>query len=379
MITQDFPPEYGGIQTYSYEHASRLNEMCESFGVICPEKKESTGIDNKLDFPVYRVKSRNDLLILKLFRKLPGLLNKNQTDAVFHAQWQTAAASIRIRKRGQLQKIFVAAHARELLFNPYEKIPVLGAAFERYKRWVLSKIDHFYPVSDFTAAQLKRHGVEENRMSVFINGTNPDQFFPVAEENLKEELGLEGKTILLTLTRLVRRKGIDSVLTVLPEIREEIPNVHYLIVGEGPDRKRLETLVEELSLTNTVTFAGRAPYNELNHYYNLGDLFVMPSRTRTPDVEGFGIVFLEANACGLPVIGSDSGGIPSAIIHGETGLIIPEGDTSALKKETIRLLKDEKMRHELGQNGRKRILTEANWNSITPALFSDMQARTEQK
>lgn len=375
MVTQDFPPEYGGIQTYSYEHARRLYGQCGWFGLICPDKPGAPAVDEGLDFPVYRIKTRNELLILPLLRKLPGLLTEHSVDAMFHSQWQTAAASIRARNRGRIKKVFVAAHIRELLFNPYEKLPGLGRAFERYKKWVLREADHFYPVSDYTAGQLKKLGVEDDRLTVVINGTDPERFHPVDVRELKKELGLGRKKILLTITRLVPRKGIDTVLMALAHIRKEIPDIHHLIVGDGPDRSRLENLAKELSLTEQVTFTGRIPYEMLNRYYNLGDLFVMPSRTRIPDVEGFGIVFLEANSCGLPVIGSDSGGIPSAILHGETGLIIPEGDAGILARETIRLFKDEKRMHKLGDQGRKRVLREANWDVLSARLFTDMKAR----
>lgn len=375
MVTQDFPPEYGGIQTYSYEHARRLHDKCKWFGLLCPDKSRASDVDEELEYPVYRIKSRNELLVLPLLRKLPDLLTEHSVDAVFHSQWQTAAASIRARNRGLVRKVFVAAHIRELLFNPYEKLPGLGRAFEQYKMWVLREADHFYPVSDFTAGQLTKLGVEDDRITVVINGTDPERFHPVDVRELKQKLGLERKKILLTITRLVPRKGIDTILKALVYIRKDIPDIHHLIVGDGPDRDRLENFAKELSLTEQVTFTGRIPYEMLNRYYNLGDLFVMPSRTRIPDVEGFGIVFLEANSCGLPVIGSDSGGIPSAIVHGETGLIIPEGDAGILARESIRLFNDEKRMHKLGDQGRKRVLREANWDVLSARLFTDMKAR----
>lgn len=377
MITQDFPPETGGIQTYSVSHAKNLAEKCEWFGVVCPNKKNAASIDNDLKFPVFRLKTRNDLLILSLYIHLKPLLARYRIEAVFHTQWQTAAASIRAKKRGLVEKVFAAAHVRELLFNPYQSIPVLGKLFANYRNRTLKIIDHFYPVSNYTANILSGLGVDKSKITVVINGTDPEQFYPADATSLKSKLGLENKKILLTITRLVPRKGIDTVIESLKKVEAVIPDIHYLIVGDGEDKYRLEKLATESGLSEKVTFTGKIPYSELKSYYNIGDLFVMPSHTQEPDVEGFGIVFLEANACGLPVIGSDSGGIPSAIIDGHTGYIIPEGDVHLLADRIISLFKNPALSSAIGRNGREWVLREANWKAVSEKLFKDIYVRTE--
>jgi phosphatidyl-myo-inositol dimannoside synthase len=375
MITQDFPPETGGIQTYSMSHAKNLAGYCDWFGVICPEKPDSVKSDKDLDFDIIRLKARNDLLIFTLLRKLNGILEEHPVDATFHSQWQTAAAGIRARENGLIDKVFAAAHIRELLFNPFEPVPVLKGLFTRYRNRILQKIDHFYPVSDYTAGVLNNLGVDESRITVIINGTDPDQFFPSDSADLRKQMGLEKKQVLLTITRLVERKGIDTVLASLPRVIREIPDVHYMIVGDGDDRTRLQKLAEFHQIVENVTFAGRVPYAELNDYYNVADLFVMPSRTQIPDVEGFGIVFLEANACGLPVIGSDSGGIPSAIRNGITGFIVPEGNHELLAEKIIELFKNPGLSKKIGLQGRKWVTEEANWNRLSRNLFDDLNVR----
>jgi phosphatidyl-myo-inositol dimannoside synthase len=375
MITQDFPPETGGIQTYSISHAKNLAGYCDWFGVICPEKTDATVTDKNFNFDIKRLKARNDLLIFSLLRKLNGILKQHPVDATFHSQWQTAAAGIRAREKGLIKKVFVAAHIRELLFNPFESIPVLSGIFRRYRNRTLQKVDHFYPVSEYTAGVLKKLGIKDSRITVIINGTDPDQFFPANSVPLRKKLGLEKKKVLLTITRLVERKGIDTVLASLPRVLRHIPDVHYLIVGDGKDRKRLQKLVKHHQLENKVTFTGRVPYTELNDFYNAADLFVMPSKTQVPDVEGFGIVFLEANACGLPVIGSDSGGIPSAIRDGVTGYIVPEADHERLAGKIIELFQNPEKSKKLGLQGRQWVTKEANWNRLSRKLFEDINVR----
>lgn len=375
MITQDFPPETGGIQTYSISHAKNLAKKCEWFGVVCPNKKNTGSIDQNLRFPVFRLKARNDLLVFSLLTRLMPLLSRYRVEAVFHSQWQTAAASLRAKKKGLVSKVFAAAHIRELLFNPFESVPVLDRLFIKYRNRVLSQIDHFYPVSDYTAEALAGLGVDSSKITVVINGTDPDQFYPADASDLKKRLGLEKKKILLTITRLVPRKGIDMVIQALEKVCREVPDAHYLVIGDGDDKARLEDLVKKHELDEMVTFTGRIPYSDLNNYYNSGDLFVMPSRTQYPDVEGFGIVFLEANSCGLPVIGSDSGGIPSAIKDGQTGYIIPEGDADALADKIISLFKDPDLSYAIGKKGRERVLKEANWSALSEKLFEDIRVR----
>ncbi len=377
MITQDFPPETGGIQTYSLCHARVLAGKCDRFGVICPDHPDAAAIDNTLGFPVIRLKIRNDLLIVSLLRNLNRRLKEHPVDATFHSQWQTAAAGIRARNRGLIKQVFVAAHIRELLFNPFAAVPGLGRLFTAYRNRVLQQVDHFYPVSDYTARSLMELGVEASKITVVINGTDPQQFYPDDASGLKQKLGLGSKKVILTITRLVERKGLDTVLESLEKVLKKVPEAHYLVVGEGEDRQRLESIIRKNGLAGNVTFTGRVPYEELNAYYNAGDLFVMPSRTQPPDVEGFGIVFLEANACGLPVIGSDSGGIPSAIKHGATGFIVPEGDSGLLAERIIELLTHSELRDRLGNEGRRRVVEEANWQSVSSKLFEDLQARLE--
>lgn len=377
MVTQDFPPDTGGIQTYSYSHANNFATKCEWFGVICPDKKGADKTDQKLHFPVKRLKIRNDLMLFSLFKNLHPFLNENPADATFHSQWQTAAAGIRAREKGLLRKVFVAAHIRELLFNPFEHFPILKNSFIRYRQKVLKNVDHFYPVSDYTAGRLINMGVDESRITVVINGTDPEQFYPESSIKLKNELGLNNKKVILTITRLVKRKGIDTVLEAMKEVIKKVPETHYLIVGDGVDKERLELIVDKKNLTNRVTFTGKVPYDKLKAYYNIGDIFVMPSKTNPPDVEGFGIVFLEANACGLPVIGSDSGGIPSAIKNGKTGFIVPEGNPALLAERMVQLLRDSDLCKKFGNEGRRWVVEEANWTALNKKLIEDMYVRLE--
>lgn len=372
IISQDFPPETGGIQTYSYQIARRLADKCTKLTVFVPDKRGAETVDNGIDAEVRRISIANTLLFLPLMYILPAFARKRKTEAIFHSQWQTVLPSILAKKAGSIQKIAIAAHARELLFNPF-KNTLMASLYERYQKYVLSHGDIFFPVSNYTAALLRENGVSANKIQVVINGTDPEQFKPLKTNGIKQKLGLNGKKIILTLTRLVSRKGIDTVIKAMPAVLRKMPEVHYVIAGEGEDEEKLKKLVDHYNLNDSVTFIGRVGYGELTNVYNMCDVFVMPSKTIPPDVEGFGIVFLEANACVRPVIGSNSGGIPDAIINQKTGLIVNEQDVKELSEALLDLLTNPEKALLLGKNGRKRVLHEANWDCSTKKIFNHLQ------
>ena len=169
--------------------------------------------------------------------------------------------------------------------------------------------------------------------------------------------------------RLVHRKGIDTVLRALPTIIQTCPNVAYVIAGTGPDRPRLERLAACLGVRDRLCFVGDIGHNRLPLYYSAADLFVMPARQNPPDVEGFGLVFLEANACGTPVIGGRTGGIPEAIREGETGLLVPPNAPDALAAAATHVLTNPEVAEGLGQQGRHRVVHEANWDVIADRIY----------
>src|SRR5262249_46988651 len=140
--------------------------------------------------------------------------------------------------------------------------------------------------------------------------------------------GLQDRPVIVCVSRLVRRKGQDSLIRALPFVRRRVRDTALLLVGDGPYRATLETMAREEGVADHVVFAGGVRWEELPAHYAAGDVFAMPCRTRRAglDVEGLGIVYLEASATGLPVVGGDSGGAPDAVREGETGFVVPGRD-----------------------------------------------------
>lgn len=372
LITQDFPPDFGGIQTYCLEHAKRLNKLCDEFALICPDKPNAKEIDDKLDFPVYRLDIQNSLLVFSLFKNLEKIVEKHGAEVTFHAQWHTTWPAIMLRRRGKLEKVFCSGHGRELIFNPYKNIPVLDSLFEKKRMKCLQQTDHNYPVSDYNSEMMGDLGVPGERRTVVINGTAPDLFYPAGDQNLKSEMGLEEKKIILTVTRIIHRKGVDLVIKAVNKLKKEIPDIIYVVVGDGPEMEYCRDLVKKLDLDDYVHFKGKVPYEELNPFYNMCDVFVMVPRSDDTEVEGFGIVYLEANACKKPVIGSNSAGIPSAVLHNKTGLLVEEENVDELTKALNAILSDESYAKKLGEQGFERVIADANWDSVSKELFNEM-------
>ncbi len=377
LITQDFPPEVGGVQTYAYELARRLADRCEEVAVIAPALPGDDAVDARLPCEVVRVLASPNNFGFKVGPLILRMARKRGFDVAFHTQWSTAPASVLVRPFGGPRLNFVAAHGRELLLEPIAHRRVLHALYNRSRVFVMRRADGFFPVSHYTKGLLQEHGVPPERITVIHNGTDPDFFHPMDAQDLRDELGLDHQKVVLTISRLVRRKGIDTVLRALPQVAHQIPGVRYLIGGSGPDRDRLEALSRELHLSDRVQFLGTIPNEDLHRYYNACDVFVMPSCEDRPHVEGFGIAFLEANACGKPVIGAWSGGIPDAVRHGETGLLVEPDDEAELAAAMLRLLRDAPLAARLGRNGRQRVRDEASWDHVADQLYEAIAARLE--
>jgi len=213
-------------------------------------------------------------------------------------------------------------------------------------------------------------------MQKIAPGIDIDHFTSVDASSLRQSLGLNEKKVIVSVGRLVHRKGQDFLIKSMPQILTAVPDAHLLLIGQGPYRAHLEKLVTQYSLQANVTFIGRIQYNDLPGYICVGDIFAMPSRSRFAglEVEGLGIVYLEASACGLPVIAGASGGAPDAVIEGVTGFIVDGTSTQQIAQRAIQLLGDEKLRRDMGSAGRVWIEKEWRWQ-IWASKFSQLLAR----
>lgn len=295
--------------------------------------------------------------------------------------WGATISEIMIRERPQIVQLATAyegylglwlrrwlhlpfvvyAHGNEILSAMQEDshTPLLA----------LRKANRVLANSRFTADLVQKAGVEPSRIETIYLGCDVDRFRPLPRNMELCQRLLRGRyrdRVILTVGNLVARKGHDMVIRALPRLMETIPDVTYLIVGDGPHREQLEALAETMRVRDRVVFAGRIPDESLPDIYALCDVFAMPSREELNknDVEGFGLVFLEANACTKPVVAGRSGGIPDAVEDGVTGFLADPNDPGDIAQTIGRLLTDKGLATRMGLQGRLRVVNRFDWQQI---------------
>jgi phosphatidylinositol alpha-1,6-mannosyltransferase len=222
---------------------------------------------------------------------------------------------------------------------------------------------------DFAIRNLQRIGIDRAKIHKITPGLDTSVFCPQPpDRQLRELYGITEEVVILTVGRLVPRKGQDRVLRALAAIAAKVPRFKYIIVGQGPEEAALVKLAAGLNLQDRVVFAGLVTDESLNRYYNLADIFVMPNRDVAGDVEGFGMVFLEANAAGKPVIAGRSGGAIEAVDHGKTGFLVDPGDDGELRDALQTLLSNHECRQSMGAAGLHRVRSEFDWDSRAARL-----------
>jgi phosphatidylinositol alpha-1,6-mannosyltransferase len=220
-----------------------------------------------------------------------------------------------------------------------------------------------------TRESLLALGLPRDRVHVVYPGVDPDRYCPdVDGRTLRGALLRGGDTLLLSVGRLQRRKGHDLVLEAMATLRTSLPGLRYVIVGDGDERRRLEALVATHNLADVVTFAGVVPEAALPSYFAASDVFVMPNRRDGSDIEGFGIVFLEAAASARPSIGGNSGGVPEAIDNEQTGLLVGGTDARELAVAIDRLARSPSERLAFGRAGRARVLHGFTWDAAAAGV-----------
>ena len=356
LAVNDFPPLLGGESTLYHGLARHLPPR-ETL-VLAPRLPGDAEVDARLPVRVVR-------------RFLPahgGTLSRLARAAcgAFHLAAQLARPGLRYVLCGQLLSLggpvrvlaglrrvpyAVFVHGADL--SDYHARPVWG----RLARWVVAGADAVIANSRFTASLIERllPGAAR-RIVVLPMGVDPPRSVePGVVEALRRRYAVGAGPVLLSVSRLVEMKGHDVVIEALPRLAGRFPGVRYLVVGDGPERARLEDLARERGVPGRVVFAGIVPAAELPAHYRLATLFVQLSRATDgyDGLEGFGLTFLEAASYGLPSVAGRSGGVPEAVADGESGLLVPPGDPAALAAAAARLLSDPSERERMGQAARR--------------------------
>ncbi|MFO0634222.1 MAG: glycosyltransferase family 4 protein [Nannocystaceae bacterium] len=369
-VSQDFPPDRGGVQTYSAELVRALVQRGLHVEVVAPAVAGADDHDIGFVAPVHRVPVPRDSMPLLGAPAVAARLATRRFDAALHAQWNTAAGSVLARNRGWIRTLAIAAHGRELLWQP----GFARAAYDRTRRAALARADAVFAVSHHTAGLVRGLGVAADRVSVVHNGTDPTPFDRPALRQRAAELraGLPG-TIVLTVARLVPHKGIDMMLRALAELAPSQPQLHYVVLGRGRDRERLHALARQLGVAERVRWVEGADFDELGAWLHACDLFALMSRDHAPDVEGFGIALLEAAACGKPALAGRSGGIVDAVQDGATGVLCAPEDPHAIAAALRELIDDASGRARMGQAARARLDASLLWQHAAARVAARLE------
>lgn len=360
IVATDFPPCKGGISTYSKELAIALTKT-DRIIVLAAGITNKDYTDRCFPYKVIRTPNVALLRIAAFFIYIPWLLWKFHIDAVLHTVWPTALISY-IWYQIMPVPYFVSVHASEFLDDKRTWQRRLKSYLKQLKHTALFKASGIFAVSHYSANLIRDLGIEQSYIHVVKPGVNPERFTPKHTNKI-----VNHQNILLTVGRLDLHKGHDNVLKALSILKERGINPRYIIVGQGDEEKDLRKMVNALNLDSQVTFAGFVPDDKLPELYNACDIFIMASRkipTRLDIIEGFGISFLEAAACGLPVIAGNSGGVSDALINGKTGILVDPNNPKEIADTIQYLLNDVNLCRRLGSEGRNWVETQMNWERV---------------
>lgn len=361
FLSEWFRPDMGGSITI-YDNIYNRYDPSEII-VLTKTTKGWREYDKTSKIPIYRIPHKTFIFltpeslmiyILTLIFALYFVLTKNIK--VIHCE--------KVLRVG-----LVAYLIKKILKTPYilyahgEEITLRISVNKDTMQKIYDSATYIIANSNNTKNLLMGLGVNEGKIQIIYPGVDAKTFNPCTKFlPILKRHNLEKKRILLTVSRIEKKKGHDNVIKSLPMVIKKIPNLVYLVVGKGSEENQLKHLVQELNLEKNVIFVGEAKSEELPAYFCCCDIFIMMNRDiENKDIEGFGIVFIEASACGKPVIGGNSGGAKEAIVDGVTGFLVEPTNLDKISEKIILLLSNSALAQKLGSNGRKRAKTRFGW------------------
>jgi len=342
-LTRKFPPSIGGMQRFNEKLVAHLRPR-RKFRLIKWGRSQAL-------MPLFLAGAFFRALVLGLAGKIDSIY---LSDALMAPMGWLLKNILRL-------PVAVNVHGRDIAF-----------AFPCYLTvvpWALRRLDRVICVSRGLREVCSAYGVPEKILRVIPNGVDVSDFTWNGNTPPAEKLGIDtrGRTVLITVGRLVPKKGVDRfVRDILPELAAKEPGILYLVAGDGPLRGKIEAMIRELGLEKNARLLGDLPMEgeDLKAFYCLADIFVMPNVEVPGDIEGFGIVALEAGAAGKVVVASRLQGIREAVTEGENGILLDWDDTEAFRKTLLELIRDEPRRKELGLRAREFVAARYGWEKI---------------
>ncbi|MFC1613020.1 glycosyltransferase family 4 protein [Patescibacteria group bacterium] len=346
LFTIEFPPQKGGISTYYKNICEYLS--AKKISVLTSQEANERDFDNEQRYKIYRK---------KLISTLP--IWPKWISSFFHL-WRTIKKEkIDIILVGQILPLGTVAYIYKKLFNLPYGVFIHGMDIQMAKQnkrkvklcnTILNNAKFIIVNSNYTESLVLEQGIDENKIIVV---------YPCVSNSAQIDTNFKTKRhekTLLTIGRLVKRKGHDMVIKTLPKIIKKFPKIEYIIAGDGPDKKYLENLAIEYQVDKYVKFLGKVSDSVRNNLLSECNIFIMPSREIKGDVEGFGIVYLEAGLYKKPVIAGKSGGVVEAVIDGQTGILVNPEDVNDIANAVIKILTNNTLANKFGVQGRERVL-----------------------
>ena len=363
LVTNDFPPRFGGIQSYVYSLAVR--QPPGSLVVYTSAYPGAAEFDAAQPFPVIRDRAAMLLPAARVARRAAALARATGcTRAWFGAMAPLGLLSPALRRAG-VRRCVALTHGHEV---GWTRLPGAYGALRR----IAASVDVVTCVSDYTRRRLEPRlaGTRVEKLSPGVDVSDPRARVGRLAIRARRRLGIGERPVVVCVSRLVARKGQDVLVRALPAVRRAVPGAVLLLVGEGPDAARLHRLATAAGVAGAVIFTGAVRREELAGYYAAGDVFAMPCRSRWGgfDVEGLGMVYLEAAAAGLPVVAGSSGGAPEAVRDGETGYVVAGKSVGAIAQRLTALLRDPVQAAEMGAKGRSWMEREWRWERAAERL-----------
>lgn len=359
LVSFFFPPKFGGIENSLADLCQRLPK--EEIVVLADKEGNWQDFDQKQSFKIYRAKFFGSKFLkpswLLLFFKIWQIIKKEKIEVILFGHYANYCLLGPIFRK--IFKIPFLIYGRGVDVLIYQK----GKISKFFLKSNLKNASRVLANSHFTKNEICKLGIPEKNVIVVHPGIDLEKFNPnkislEKIEKIKDKFGLKNKKIILYVGRLAKIKGIDLVIKALPEIKKQIQNIVFLVVGKGEDEEELRKLVKELNLEKTVIFVGPVEKpEEAIPYYFLTDLYVGPSRILEfvgyKHQESFGSSFIEAQAIGKPVVATKVGGIPEVVSESKTGLLVPPDDLTKLTEAIVKLLINKNLIEELSQNTKK--------------------------
>lgn len=369
VLSEIFPPVKGGSGRWLWEVYTRIHD--NNIIVAAGDSEESYQVDCASDLKTYRINLSSSSWGIKssiglkfywrVYKQIKKIINQDAIEAVHCGRClPEGVIGYLINKTIQIPYICYV-HGED----------VETAATSRELRWIVNKVlgGATYLVCNSRNTSdivLNKWKVHANKVKVVHPGVDTQCFVPATNDSsVRDSLGWGSRPVILTVGRLQERKGHDMMIKALMSIKEAFPNVLYAIIGEGEQRNALDKLVSDLGLQDNVMFMSGLSDDKMIQCYQQCNVFILPNRTVGRDIEGFGMVLVEAQACAKPVIAGNSGGTAETMLVNKSGYIVDCTSVNAISEKILLLLSDKKLNEEMGRSGVAYVNAKLDWHSLS--------------